>query len=115
MNANFPRSVFSDIPRKYIFVLLGWSVLIAGSLLWNIKQQASETMSMAIATARTNISKDISFRKWVASHGGVYVAPSERTPPNPYLKIPERDVVTSKGKALTLMNPVRFAGITGWL
>jgi diguanylate cyclase (GGDEF)-like protein/PAS domain S-box-containing protein len=34
-----------------------------------------------------------------------YVAPSERTPPNPYLKIPERDVVTSKGKALTLMNP----------
>jgi hypothetical protein len=80
MNANFPRSVFSDIPRKYIFVLLGWSVLIAGSLLWNIKQQASETMSMSIATARTNISKDISFRKWVASHGGAFMSPPLSAP-----------------------------------
>jgi len=69
-----------NIQRKYLAVLMGWSVLVAGSLVWNLRQEAQVTMGMAIATARTNISKDISFRKWVASHGGVYVSPSERTP-----------------------------------
>lgn len=40
-----------------------------------------------------------------SSHGGVYVKPTAATPPNPYLKIPNRDVVTTNGMALTLMNP----------
>lgn len=39
------------------------------------------------------------------SHGGIYVSPSAHTPPNPYLNVPERDVVTTTGKKLTLMNP----------
>jgi hypothetical protein len=42
----------------------------------------------------------------VASHGGVYVVPDERTPPNPYLShVPERDITTNTGKTFTLMNP----------
>lgn len=105
MNINSDNSFSSNIQRKYLAVLIGWSMLVTGSLVWNIRQEAQETMGMAIATARTNISKDISFRKWVASHGGVYVSPSERTPPNPYLKVPDRDVITTTGKPLTLMNP----------
>lgn len=105
MNTNSDSSFASNIQRKYLAVLMGWSLLVAGSLIWNIRQEAQVTMGMAIATARTNISKDISFRKWVASHGGVYVSPSERTPPNPYLKVPDRDVTTTTGKPLTLMNP----------
>lgn len=105
MNARPPNSIFYNIQRKYILAFVVWSLLVAGSLTWNIQQQARESMSMAIATARTNISKDIHFRKWVASHGGVYVVPSEKTPPNPYIKLPERDVVTTTGKKLTLMNP----------
>ena len=56
-------------------------------------------------TARTDINKDILFRKWVAIHGGVYVPPTDKTPPNSYLKVPDRDVVTTTGKVLTLMNP----------
>ncbi len=91
--------------RKYLFALLGMSMLVAGSLTWNINQENQETLGSAVAVARANISKDISFRKWVASHGGVYVPPSARTPPNPYLLLPERDVITTMGKPLTLMNP----------
>jgi diguanylate cyclase (GGDEF)-like protein/PAS domain S-box-containing protein len=90
---------------KYIFVLTGWSILITGSLAWNIRQAKGETLGMAIAIARTHISKDIAFRNWVASHGGVYVPPTAATPPNPYLSAPDRDVVTTGGRALTLMNP----------
>ncbi|MFZ2302132.1 MAG: EAL domain-containing protein, partial [Gallionella sp.] len=105
MKAATPDRYSSNILRKYAFVLVGWSVLVAMSLAWNIQQERGETIHMAIATARANINKDFSFRKWVASHGGVYVVPSERTPPNPYLNVPDRDVVTTTGKALTLMNP----------
>lgn len=46
------------------------------------------------------------FRNWVAMHGGVYVFPTEKTPPNPYLShIPNRDLTTTTGEKLTLMNP----------
>ncbi len=39
-------------------------------------------------------------------HGGVYVFPTETTPPNPYLShIKNRDFNTTTGEALTLMNP----------
>lgn len=39
-------------------------------------------------------------------HGGVYVPVTEKTQPNPLLAdIPERDIRTSSGKILTLMNP----------
>lgn len=105
MKDNAPNSFISTLRRKYIFAMVGWSVFIGISLAWNIHQEANETMGMAIASARTNIHKDIVFRKWVASHGGVYVAPTLKTPPNPYLKVPNRDVFTDKGIKLTLMNP----------
>ena len=91
--------------RKYGLVLAGWSVLVAASLAWNLYHEGKNTLNTAIAAARANVNKDIIFRKWVASHGGVYVPPSERTPPNPYLKLPDRDVATTTGKTLTLMNP----------
>ena len=102
-----PAEQYADrrLGIKYVFIRIGWSVLIAGSLVWNIFQEKDETLGMAKATARTHISKDIAFRNWVASHGGVYVTPTANTPPNAYLKIPDRDVVTTGGKALTLLNP----------
>ncbi|MFI3189893.1 hypothetical protein BCS42_15945 [Crenothrix sp. D3] len=91
--------------RNYIFSVLGWSVLIGSSLVWNSSQVYNNMLSTATAAARTNIDKDVSFRKWATAHGGVYVPPTEATPPNPYLKVPNRDVVTTTGKILTLMNP----------
>ena len=49
--------------------------------------------------------KDISYRLWNTKHGGVYVPITNETQPNPYLKVPHRDVVTTEGKKLTLINP----------
>ncbi|MDO8312812.1 MAG: PAS domain S-box protein [Sideroxyarcus sp.] len=82
-----------------------WSALLAGSLAWDMHQLKQDTLNAATVAARANINKDMNFRNWAASHGGVYVSPTEHTPPNPYLKVPERDVVTTTGKTLTLMNP----------
>jgi signal transduction histidine kinase/ActR/RegA family two-component response regulator len=82
-----------------------WSLMVVGSLAWSLHQQGRHLLNSATVAARANINKDIGFRKWAAFHGGVYVQPTERTPPNPYLKAPRRDVVTTSGEPLTLMNP----------
>src|SRR5512143_1449048 len=91
--------------RKYGLLVVIWSALLGGSLLWAMNQETRNTLDIADAAARANISKDLAFRRWATSHGGVYVPPTEHTPPNPYLKVPDRDVVTTTGKKLTLMNP----------
>jgi diguanylate cyclase (GGDEF)-like protein len=91
--------------RKYLAILIGWTLLIGGSLLWNLHELERNTLSNAAAVARASLAKDIGFRDWASSHGGVYVQPSAHTHPNPYLKVPDRDVVTTTGMKLTLMNP----------
>lgn len=91
--------------RKYIFVIVIWSLLMSTSLIWNIYQIRNNSFFTATAAARANIEKDIIVRKWATSHGGVYVSPDETTQSNPYLNVPDRDVETTTGKKLTLMNP----------
>ncbi len=44
-------------------------------------------------------------RDWNAGHGGVYVPVTDATPPNPYLEHPRRDLRTTDGVALTMVNP----------
>lgn len=44
-------------------------------------------------------------RDWNAQHGGVYVPVTEETQPNPYLNHPRRDLVTTDGQRLTMINP----------
>ncbi|WP_201208953.1 diguanylate cyclase domain-containing protein [Rhodocyclus purpureus] len=44
-------------------------------------------------------------RDWNAQHGGVYVPVTGETQPNPYLELPRRDVTTTDGQQLTLVNP----------
>ena len=99
---DFPSSGGS---RRYGLMAITWSMLVAGSLVWNLHQEGLNALNTASVAASANIAKDIGFRRWGSSHGGVYVPPTEHTPPNPYLNVPDRDVVTTTGKALTLMNP----------
>jgi diguanylate cyclase (GGDEF)-like protein len=91
--------------RKYLGILFGWTLLIGGFLIWNLYQLQQYTFNNAASVARARLEKDIGFRDWASSHGGVYVQPSSHTPPNPYLIVPDRDVVTTTGMKLTLMNP----------
>ena len=44
-------------------------------------------------------------REWNARHGGVYVVVDESTQPNPWLKHPARDLQTTDGVRLTMVNP----------
>lgn len=104
MKTGFSTLFLASLPRRYGLLAFIWSVLAGGSLLWNLHEERQDVLDLATVTARANIQKDFGLRKWVNSHGGVYVEPTKHTPPNPYLNVPDRDVVTTTGKALTLMN-----------
>jgi len=82
-----------------------WSAILISSLLWNEHLIRQRIYDFSRHEAETTINKDLAFRRWVTMHGGVYVRPTEQTPPNPWLKIPRRDVTTTDGERLTLMNP----------
>ncbi len=96
----------SGILRFTILAIVIWSIIIAGSLAWNINNEKRQAYELALHAARAHFDKDQAFRLWGTKHGGVYVPPTEETPPNPYLShLPNRDVVTTSGMKLTLMNP----------
>ncbi len=87
-------------------VALVWTLIIGGLGYWHYNRVAAGFFENARTAARASIEKDITFRRWATSHGGVYVPQTEQTPPNPYLShIPERDITTPSGRDLTLMNP----------
>ncbi|MBF0422254.1 MAG: DUF3365 domain-containing protein [Magnetococcales bacterium] len=92
--------------RHLVIGILIWTLIVGISLLWNVKREYDQYRHLAIKEAQSNYNKDISFRIWGSSHGGVYVPVTDRTPPNPALAhIPERDITTPSGRQLTLMNP----------
>lgn len=105
MSAKAAKPINGEMLRKYGSIFIGWALLVGGSLAWNLRQIDQITLNTAAAAARSSLAKDIGFRNWANSHGGVYIPPTAQTPPNPYLNVPDRDVMTTSGKALTLMNP----------
>ncbi|MCW8886340.1 MAG: EAL domain-containing protein [Motiliproteus sp.] len=104
------KSDFNHIQGKVFFpsvmVFIIVTLLVTYSYSWNIQHIRNEQIQMAVSEAKANWNKDEAFRQWATRHGGVYVTPDGRTPPNPALShIPDRDVITTDGKKLTLMNP----------
>jgi len=92
--------------RSTIQAAVFWIMLLALSLGWNWQHLERSLTGLAESEANAAFHKDVTYRLWAAMQGGVYVPPSENTPPNPYLKhIPQRDVETTDGEKLTLVNP----------
>ena len=86
-------------------LLVAWTGGMAVSLAWNLREQDQKIRSLARNAAEINFENDILYRRWASQHGGVYVPQSALVPPNPYLHVPNRDVTTTSGVALTLVNP----------
>ena len=89
-----------------LLLSLAWIIAVFSSMLYTVSNIEEKYYRVALEHAKNAFHKDLVFRKWVASHGGVYVFTTEKTPPNPYLShIPNRDLTTITGEKLTLMNP----------
>lgn len=82
-----------------------WSAAISVSAIFALNNHYHFTLETARIEGIATYNKDILYRRWAAGHGGVYVPITEETPPNPYLDVPDRDVTTTDGLELTLINP----------
>ena len=92
--------------RRYLYLtIVTWTALVAGSLAWNILQLEGEARETARKEALSTLDRDNAYRQWLVELGGVYVRPSEKTPGDPYLVHPFKDVTTTDGQRLTLLNP----------
>ncbi len=93
--------------RKMRTILhLFWLIIIAFSLLWNWHRTNQMAIGIAKEEARATFNKDLIYRMWNASHGGLYAPITPKTQPNPNLAhIHERDIQTPSGRQLTLINP----------
>ena len=82
-----------------------WTVsltLIHGKL---VRTNEREAGKIALMQAKSLFQQVVDVRSWNASHGGVYVKVDEDTRPNPYLEVPDRDLILENGRKLTLINP----------
>ncbi|MDD5723860.1 MAG: diguanylate cyclase [Syntrophales bacterium] len=95
----------TDVNRYLLALVAIWTAGVILSLGLNFYQLKQSILSVARTSAEISHDKDIIYRLWAAKQGGVYVPVSEMTPPNPYLKVPHRDVKTTDGLSLTLINP----------
>ena len=82
-----------------------WTLVVGASLAWNLALDRRGILELARTQARVAFDKDVLYRRWSAQLGGVYGPVTSRTPPNPYLKAPERDITSPQGRPLTLINP----------
>lgn len=82
-----------------------WTALMVLFLYMGIEDLKNQTYQLSKHQARAFFEEIITARSWNATHGGVYVPVTSKTKPNPYLKDPDRDVVTEKGLKLTKINP----------
>lgn len=85
--------------------MLGWTVFVSLFSLWTFTDHTQSLDAMNLLHARTYFEKDVTYRHWSVLKGGLYAPINDSTPPNPYIKSPNRDIVTDSGLKLTLITP----------
>ena len=97
MKNNSKTKIHAGLLPYSLAIAMLWSLLIAISLIWNMKIEKTRTHDAASIEARTAFEKDIIYRRWNAENDGVYGLVSNKTQPNPYLNASERDIITPWG------------------
>ncbi|MDX9715609.1 MAG: DUF3365 domain-containing protein [Dissulfurispiraceae bacterium] len=91
--------------KTLILPTIVWFFLIIISLATNLKTNQSHFNHLLTEQSRAFFNEIVITRLWNAQHGGVYVVVTDKTQPNPYLDLPVRDVATTTGVKLTMINP----------
>jgi len=92
--------------KKYIAIaLLIWTFSVSASLYWNLVTESKNEARTAKQGAKSFFKQVVLTRAWNNGHGGVYVPINDMVQPNPYLKVPNRDITDINGKRYTKINP----------
>lgn len=110
-NRNLHTFIYMSKEKKYLhivflFLFFVLTLLIAGSLFWNINKTKKNAIEFAKIEAEASFQKDILYRQWASIYGGVYVKVPHDSIRNPYLTFhPQRDITLADSTMLTLINP----------
>ena len=97
---------YRGIRRRTILFALLLTLLMIGNLVFGLLQGRTLATQLAEAEAKANLRRDLAFRRWTSSRGGLYIEVDEKVKPNPFLaNVPHRDITTTTGQKLTLHNP----------
>lgn len=96
--------------KLFLVYAVLWLTLIGVTYLEQIREVNRFGETIAFRQAEMFFRHVVSMWRWGAKHGGIYLPVSPELQPNPYLKSPEKNVVTSGGRQLTLVNPSHMAG-----
>lgn len=99
------RSTRSLSPVYFLILGIAWTVGLFTILYMEVKQESTQARELSLHYAQAFFQSIVTTRAWNAAHGGVYVPITDATRPNPYLDIPDRDMTTTEGRKLTLINP----------
>ncbi|MDQ5986314.1 MAG: hypothetical protein CSYNP_02035 [Syntrophus sp. SKADARSKE-3] len=91
-----------------IALLVGWTAIILISTAFNVNESWQDSIEDAQIEASASYNADLAYRTWVTRTGGLY-ASVDKVPPNPYLEVPSRDIETTTGKRLTMINSAYMA------
>lgn len=101
----FSVQTITNKKKPYAFYLFfAWTVFIIFSLSLTIRNLQEAVLEQAAIEARTHLELNLEYRALISKLGGVY-ASLDNISPNPYLKVPKRDITTKDGDRLTLLNP----------
>jgi signal transduction histidine kinase len=89
----------------WLLLLVVWLLAVGISFNAQVADIRRQSIEVASEGARNMFRMVVLTRSWNASHGGVYVPVTPSTQPNPFLLHPRRDLTTTDGQQLTLVNP----------
>ena len=94
-------------PRHRFPALLAllWAALCVAVFFWIARNEQRHTIELVAHQGRAVFNQIVVTRAWNAAHGGIYAPADRRNPPNPYLETSGRDLTTTDGRRLTLINP----------
>ncbi len=106
MGSTHPPVRALHLKRIAFFLAAAWTMAVSLGTVWDLRNRYKDALESARLQAAESFEKDLVYQRWADDHGGVYVPVTQETPPNPYLShVKNRDVTTTSGLHLTLMNP----------
>jgi len=102
--------------KRYIIgIIIFWLAVVFASAIWNVTQNQKSQLQIYLENGRSLFNLIVITREWNSQHGGVYLIVTDKIQPNPYLDVPNRDITTTSGQKLTLINPSYMTRLIGEL
>jgi diguanylate cyclase (GGDEF)-like protein len=96
-------------------IIIFWLAAVTASAIWNVMQTRKSQLQTYLENGRSLFNLIVITREWNAQQGGIYLPITDKIQPNPYLDVPNRDVTTTGGQNLTLINPAYMTRLIGEL